>query len=535
MYNLLIVDDEPAVLEGILSSLEWEEHGIEIMGAAANGEEALRILSHTHIHIVLTDLRMPVMGGLDLIRQVKETHPGIRFIILSGFDDFDYIKEAIRLGVEDYLLKPLNKDELSSALLTAIEKIENDLHKYIHMMKDVTAFKENLLHRWVTHSISHYEFRERAMLSNIQYSSPEYAVAVVRILDAASLKDMGLAAFSVWNICDEVMNSHSPAIVFRNTENDVIFIFYGEQLYAKAQELRRGLQACLDQVSGLLKIKVFMTLGCVIQGYTNVHESYTDAVSLQNYSLILPCNNILSADDISKPHPHQDALQIDFSVFRNLVTMKRLEEAVTFIEELIAGLGNTGLANLAAAKNTILELLFHLSDVLKNSARRAEELPEDLKNLFSGFDTVRSNLELEQWLKAITCKAIRFLEVKVENTHPLVKQVLDSVHAGYSKDISLKTLSAQYNVNTSYLGQLFKNETGEMFTDYLNNVRIERAKELIAGTPLKMNEIAERVGYTNQGHFFRSFKKLTGLSPAEYKELCVNTSSKTRSQAGDVC
>lgn len=185
MYKVLLVDDEPFIIDGLKQIIDWEEYGMEICGTAANGLEASHRLETNPADILITDIRMPKMNGLELIRHLKSRNSATRFIILSGYDDFEYLKESIQLGIENYLLKPVNQEELLATLVTTIRKIESDTNRTLNLPKDIDIIRENILFRWVANLIMPAELLERSSLLGIDLENTQYCVCVLRPLSRA--------------------------------------------------------------------------------------------------------------------------------------------------------------------------------------------------------------------------------------------------------------------------------------------------------------------------------------------------------------
>lgn len=403
MYKVLIVDDEPLILDGLQYVIDWEEHGAEIVASASNGVEALRALEQSAIHIVVTDIKMPVMDGLELIRQTKSRGLNVKFIVLSGYDEFELVKKAVVYGVENYLLKPLEEEELSSTLLNTIEKLDHEIQLSIHHRQNYSIVKENILFRWVAGRIGHDELTSRAEFLGIDLSFDHYRVA--RVIQENPPRDgeasSGLLASAILNVCEETMNGLAGCIAFRSLHGEPILLFgwsgeesmNGDEL---EEMLEERLAACSSNVKRYLKLDVSIVLGPVVSGYGSVAASYKE----------------------------------------------------TFRTEEASGSVRTG-------------------------------------------DT--------------------------EAAHPTVLKLIDYIDRNYAEEMSLKTLSDIFNLNSAYLGQLFRKTTGDMFSVYLNRIRIEKSKRLLEESHLKMGEIAAAVGFSNVQYFSNVFHKLVGIYPTDYK------------------
>lgn len=416
MYKVLIVDDEPLILEGLKHIIDWEGHGLEIVGEACYGTEAIEILNKTKVHILITDIKMPFMNGLELIRHIREKELNIKCIILSGYDDFEYVKEAAKLGIENYILKPVSEDELLSTLVTTLAKIESELHKQIEIRENNQILRENILYRWVTNNISSEELVKRADFLGISLKSDSYLAIVVskllRSVDGSScpIADDHLLKYAVGNIISQTLTEEGlPFALFHDLEGDIVLLLAGQAAREDRSVLMEALKKCSENMRKFLKITAFMTAGSLETDVKSVHHSYTRAKRLQDDNLIPPSIGIIFWDEIEGS-----------------------------MEENKGG--------------------------------------------------------------------------------SIIKKVLGYIRNQYAADINLKTIAYEFDINPGYLGQLFKKETGDTFPNYLNKFRVEKAKELLANTSLKASEVSERIGYANNSNYFYTvFKKITGMSPSEFK------------------
>lgn len=524
MYRVLLVDDEPYILEGLKHIISWEEYGLEIAGQATNAGDALTMLKD--IHILLTDVKMPEMTGLELIRQAKQMFPEIKAIILSGYDDFEYVKEAVKLGIENYLLKPINRDELASTLANIVDKIEAELYRKIHLNQSMNVIRENILYRLVSGNISREELAQKATLLNIDLDCSSYLVSVFHILslseenDVKTDRDKSLWSFSISNICYEIMEGSGLRVAqFADHHGDIIILFYDTQSQLGYKELGRILEKCAEAIARLLHIHVFVTVGAYVDDYELISQSYSQALELQEYQLVFPPNYVAFHTDIREGVNYaQNDVQVDFEVFRNLLASGRQEDISAYVDDIFTRLSGNSNTSPSTVRNLIVELLVHLNSTAK-AIKRNSSFNLDYQNLISEFSKRKNLTEIKDWLKQLIFAVLGDLKLPEDKTSPIISQVLKYLNQNYSSDISIKTLAGHFNINAAYLGQLFKKETGEIFSDFLFKFRMEKARQLMSDPSLKANEIALKVGYNEASYFYKSFKKYTRLSFSEYRNL----------------
>ena len=420
MYKMLIADDEPFIVEGLKQILNWQEYSIEIAGTASNGIEALELIKKTGSQLLITDIKMPKMNGLELIQRVKELKLSTHFVVLSGYDDFEYLKESIKLGIENYLLKPINCEELEETIINVVNKLEHMNLQDIYIHKDIDIIKNNILYRWVNGSISQAELIERAALLDIALEYSKYVVCILRLSpDSNGSTNRYALIQKAEEICSQAINSYSSGIVFCAPENNIIFIMND------LEESKKLAEQCIKHLKDRLNSNCFFTIGSLEHDYSLLSRSYFRALELQQHSLLVTYENIL--------------------------------EYCSFKE-------NT-------KKDQIYERL--------------------LNTLFE----------------------------KNESVNPIIRRLVTYIKTNFSRDICLKTLAIDLNINANYLGQLFKEETGEYFSDYLNMIRINKAKELLKDLRQNTKDISAAVGYKDANYFYKTFKKYTGISPSEFRNI----------------
>ena len=524
MYRVLIVDDEKSILEGLECIINWEEFGIEIAGLCSNGIDALNVIDNTKIHILITDIKMFKMNGLELINQIRERSLNIKCIVLSGYDDFDYVKEAMLLGIENYLLKPVPVDELTATLKNAIGKIESETHKNIELRKGIDALKDNILNRWVKSDIEKDEFFERAVLLNLNIGTSDYVAAVLKVYsskkEAAESRDpkKRLLRIAINNLCDEVLTKNHAAVTFCDLNGDVVILYSNRDYMINPSIVKDTLLACMKNINESLGVEVFVTVGNMVKHFDDTGISYENARSLQEYQLIMPPNSLLCYNEILKStENYNNRIRISFEVLQKCIYAKDRKGAISFIESVYKQLKSIDGLDPEYIRNLSIEILLYIKQNFNKHISDSDLFFHEFINTFSNILQINSMWGLEEWMKEIIAKAFDIIEYKSNKFSPLIKRVISYTENSYIKNINLKTIAADFRVNPGYLGYLFKRETGDLFNNYLNNVRLEAAKKLLTGTKTKIGDIAIKVGYANISYFNIIFRKNVNMSPADYR------------------
>lgn len=427
MYRVFLVDNEPYILEGLRNIIDWNEYGLEIAGEALNGLDALKQLDFKEIDILLTDIKMPKMDGLQLMRTLKQSKPNIKFIVLSWYDEFNYIKQGIKYGIENYLLKPINVNELASTLVNTVEKIEreNSNDGIIRLKKGLDILRNNILYRWITNSINLEELKERSKVLNINLECYGYTVSIIKVIyppdnvNKVDYNKLSKTIAKVYDLCNETVNPPDSEICFIDLDGSIVLIFCDPANNLSRFAILEKLKNICANIRSKLNLDLFITLGDCQQGYSEIYKSYINAKKLHEYQPAFGDSEII---DYAKVTQGQTA-------------------------------------------NPILPCM--------------------------------------------------------DMTSPVIKEVLNYVNRHYSDELSLKTLGQTFNINSTYLGQLFQKEVGVYFCDYINKFKLDKAKQLLLNTNLKTFQIAQKVGFTSPTYFFRQFKKYFGVTPVELRNCRV--------------
>ncbi|WP_054955514.1 response regulator transcription factor [Paenibacillus dakarensis] len=523
MHKVFIVDDEPFILEGLTSIIDWEELGIHLYGKASGGSEAFEILENQEVDILITDIMMRDMNGLQLIEQLKPIHPQMKFIILSGYNEFEYVKQGMRLGIENYLLKPVNINELRETVESTVQKIEYaDRQAYIEQ-NQLDILRDNIFFRWVTGRFENEELRNRLNFLGINTSFPVYATAVIKTVHDSSMQaNSSLNSEQelnrqVYQLCRNLSEKTGNPLCFSDQDGDMVIITPGNSHDIVKAEALSTLSLIKYEAKSLCHVKVLVTLGSLEPGFLGVSSSYKHAKRLQEFFLINEENEIISYDQINAAALQNGTPSVDWFEFEHLLLSKNKKNIHTFIDSIFTELQFAGSATPAQIHNCAVEMILCTKQVVKDNKLNHEQATSEYKQLFTTIFKAHTIQQLTTHVKFIADSAVDYLCTQDDEFSPVVKQVLHLIKTQYMNELSLKTLSPSLNIHPFYLGQLFQKETGISFSDYVNSFRIKKAQKLLLSTTLKTNEISNHVGYLEAGYFYKQFKKYSGISPTEYR------------------
>ncbi|OPA79416.1 hypothetical protein BVG16_10085 [Paenibacillus selenitireducens] len=518
MYNVFIVDDEPFILEGMPYIIPWEDYGLEIVGEASDGDQALIALQQMHIDILITDITMPTMNGLELISRAREQFPEMKCIVLSGYDDFNYIKEGLQYGIENYLLKPIQVGELKQTLTRTVEKLDTRQRPESIPSNSLDILRDNILYRWVSNRIDTAELKSRALMLSFHIDYPYYRIAVIRPLKA----DHHPLAEDVMQDLYQISRYHAERSegcqCFCDPEGDIIIISGSHDHMNHKANLQGTLDRCRSSVTAKHKgIQLYISLGRMELNHSNVPASYESAKKLQEYFLIYEHHEMMDEEfvqlDISNKR-----WDMDLQTYTKLLLGMERSKLDVFIDTWFNELQCSQVASPSQIRNSAVECILHTKQLMQNYPYSTDWM-QDYKALFTGIFRIHTLDQMKEHVKRIAGAAMECIRMEDDGLSPVIKQVVKHVEAQYEREISLKTLAQTYNMHPVYLGRLFQRETGQLFSDYLNKYRIEAAKQLLADSQYKTNEIACKVGYIDPSYFYKQFKKYCGISPALFRDM----------------
>lgn len=532
MYKVMIVDDEPVILEGLKIVVNWDEYGLKIAGEASNGQSALQQLKSSKYHILITDIRMPEMDGIELIKAARKLDRNLKVIILSGYNDFKQVKEAAKLGIENYLMKPVDEEELSYTLAETVRKLENELFLTIDLENPSNILRQNILNRWVTAGITFQELQSRADILNIRLDHAYYMVSTIKVLDPFTdrasrsewqPKDKELACFAAANVCSELLKADWEIEIFSGPDHQIVMILHSNSPIERS-DFKKSLEKCIHEIHKLLKLDVFATLGSIEEDAERVGDSYAAAASLQDYRMILGPNRVWGEQDVYRFEEGSGVFEApDYDKMTNLVLALDYTSVCAFLDDIFGKLESFSGVSPMFLKTMATEILLSMCSATKDLKEEfwySGKMAEEVINRFSHYVTLQ---QLNHALKRAAGLVIERLSRLHTDMNPLVIRTVKYIEENYMHEISLKTISDLFNTNSIYLGQIFKNELGEVFSHYLSRYRINRAKEMLRSSALSINEISGKVGFQNPSYFISTFRKLAGSSPAEYRKSLLQT------------
>lgn len=531
--NLMIVEDEIRILNSLAHNIPWERHGIEVVGLAENGKEALALMERRKPDIVLLDIEMPEMNGLALAEAALRKEPQLKIVILSGHDDFPYAQAAIGLGVMNYLLKPAGDDEILNAVLTAADEIRRELaekHNLAELQRKwqvrLPQLRADFCRNWMLDRYAEWELHKHMRELNLELEAYSHFAVTVCDIDPLPAEesrftaaDLPLLQFSLESIAGELAEGQDCR-VFADADGTAVLLFYergegAEQTLAKRVNLQ--VPRLLNVVKECLKLTASAGLGTIVGTLAEVPHSYRQACrSLQERAIygneiVIPYLDVKNSEHpIAIDAGFEKKLEIALHAGDSAGAYRLIDE---YFEAVYARADSSGLA---------YEHLLHLSSVftrmIQSRGWSMQKVLQDDYRRFLSFESLLSKDQIVEWAKRAAGHIAAYREhERRSSTHRLVKQMMEAIEQMLGEeDLSLHTLAERLYVNPSYLSRLFKRETGIAFSGYVLKRRMELAKEHLSGG-MKVYDAANASGYRDVSYFAKVFRKYWGVAPSEMK------------------
>ena len=543
MLKIFLAEDEVVVRETIKRMIPWEELGFELVGEAADGEMALPLLIRQQPDLLITDIKMPFMDGLTLARLAKKEIPGLKVVILSGYDDFNYAKQAIGIGVEDYLLKPITKNALIERLSEIRSRYEHEKTQkeyYEKFQREMQAYEKNssrdFFEALVDGSMDMMEVYKRAEKLGLDIVAEAYNVLIFTMNcdeDFSGQRD----EYSSWEaesleLLENFFAGHSSAMLFRSN-----IFSYGVLLKGQRETIEENTRACVDEIRKILsrqdgRREWFLAVGQSVERLSQIQKSYHTASRAFSQRYLYD-ENILYYDEMeTMEHPGGQAetednaylQKVDVNALNPAILQKFLsnglqEETENFVKDYFYAIGQEPMESLVFRNYVILNVRFSVISFIKGlgcdtnemeSADTEEVLAESGKNMESAI----------AYAKKMISQAIEIRDQNSGNKNrSILKPAVDFIDSHYmEEDISLNTVANVANVSSNHFSALFSQNMGQTFIEYLTTLRMNKAKELLRCTGMRSSEIAGEIGYKDAHYFSYLFKKTQGMTPSDYRK-----------------
>ena len=539
MIKVFLVEDEIIVREAIHKMIPWAEYGFELIGEAKDGEMALPLIKKSKPDVLITDIKMPFMDGLTLSRLVKKDLPNTKIIIISGYDDFDYARQAITLGIEQYLLKPISKDEFLEVLegIRSKYKKENEQKLYYQKFEnEIKAYEKNAQRDFfellVSEDVDLQRIYEQADRLQIDIMAQCYNLVLFDIGAKSDYQNVGDRysndAADVQNKIDEFFINNRSYQLFRNQQFNYAVLIKGDE-----NEIGQITAECIEFLKTTFEqngtLEWFVCAGKSVERLSMMSECYKEAMKSFAYRY-LGYRYVFSYENIEKTEKDEDMnLQnIDMNAVKQEIIYNFLfnaldEEVDSFVKNYLQMIGGEAMRSKMFQQYILLNLHFCLTSFAEKLGYDKTEIDDSLKFIVD--ERIKSTEDLEKIIGSILRKGIRLREERSKGRNQsVIRTALQYMEENFTDDsLTLNRVAGVANVSANHFSALFSQKMGQTFIEYLTQLRMNRAKEQLRCTDMRSGEIALEVGYKDPHYFSFLFKKTQGCTPSEYR-------NQTRSQ-----
>ena len=544
MLKIFLAEDEVIVRETIKRMIPWEELGFELVGEAADGEMALPLLIRQKPDLLITDIKMPFMDGLTLAKLAKKELPELKIVILSGYDDFNYAKQAINIGVEDYLLKPITKNALIERLSEIRSRYEHEKTQkeyYEKFQREMQAYEKNssrdFFEALVRGSMDMMEVYKKAEKLGVDIVAEAYNILIFTMNSEEDFSGQK-EGYSEWEaesleMLEEFFSGHPSAMLFRSN-----IFSYGVLLKGQKESIKEITKECVGKIQGILKRKEskrewFLAVGQPVERLSQIKKSYHTASRAfsQRYLYV---ENILYYDEMemmehrsgqADTNDNAYLKKVDVNALNPAILQKFLsngiqEETENFVKDYFYAIGQEPMESLVFRNYVILNVRFSVITFLKGLGCDTEGMePENTEEILA-----ESGKNIESAIAYVEKMVSQAITIRDQNSgnknRSILKTAVDFIESHYmEEEISLNTVANVANVSANHFSALFSQNMGQTFIEYLTSLRMNKAKELLRCTGMRSSEIAGEIGYKDAHYFSYLFKKTQGMTPSDYRKV----------------
>ena len=529
MYRLLIVDDDPWVRRWLMEHINWEELGFVTVREAVNGCKAMKLIEEEQPHVVITDIKMDEMDGIELLAKVRDRYSDVRMILLSGYDEFEYARAAIKKGAVDYLLKPIEENELVAIIKRTLAEIEQESTGREHQKKiseqleqSIQLLQANFVKELLAGDLSDpADLKDRFSIRNINIDFSSFYVLVLEIDNQTRLagtlnpdKAKALKKHIKDNVEKQLAKTGKVICFF---ENDLLVIGYSPASF----DFEKDIGLIREEIHRDQEVTVSVGISRLKESPALAREAYLEAYKALRSKFYFGRNQTLFYKE-EEPEGGNVFFEIgQKQQLLNALEIGNSEKA----SELLGDLFRT-IRERKISYETLNIIHLRLLDILYQSLERAGFSQDALfasgSETGEGLEKFETLDDLENWFLYLFSREIDVIHGKgSRRNRKIIEDAINHIHENISEEFSLDMVAKKLYVNPAYLSRLFKEEVGKTFTHFSMKVRVEKAKELLKDSYLKVYEISEKVGYKNDKYFSRIFKDFEGITPNEYRDRII--------------
>ncbi|MCQ5383853.1 response regulator [Hungatella hathewayi] len=535
LYSIILVDDEEEVRKSIIKQIDWESAGFQVVGDAENGEEALEKIEVLEPDVVLTDIRMPYMDGLTLAEKIRQRYPSTKVVIFSGYDDFEYAQKAIKLNVTEYILKPVNVEELTSIL----KRIKSNLDEEIEEKRNVSRLRENyrkslpIIREQFFNDMVHRRLADDLIESKLrEYDIPitgarKWIIAAIDVekSDDRSKKTLSLheeeelIPISVMQIVREKLKSYCRFSLFQSTAEAGMVVIAALDDDNTTTGLIDVLGDICKETKRILEVPVTIGIGHSVTGLSKIAGSYQSAVEALGYKAVVGSGITIYINDMEPVGSGK--LEFDNSDESDFISAVKFgpDEKIEAVMVRISGKLESARVHYRQQQVYVFGVLNTVIQMIQQYDLNLEEILGGELEYLSVIDKLQKREEFGEWLLKTARKMNQAINQERDmTTRQVIQQAKQYIMDNYQNpDLSVEMICRHLHMSPAYFSTMFKKETGQAYIAYLTEIRLNKAVELLNKTDDKTYVIASKVGYQEQNYFSYVFKKKFGVSPTKFR------------------
>lgn len=526
MYKIALIDDEDIVREGMKDLIPWKELGLELVGDSEDGEDALELIKTLRPHIILLDINMPRINGLELAKIVRETYPEIKIVFITGYDEFSYVKSALKIGVEDYVLKPISKLEMIEILNKIVMKIDHEKKQQEEVKSILNRVKQSIpliqqkcLEEILFEGIEMSILGRRCEQANIPWKKRNYGIILLQNDNKIEGSNgENLTYFAIQNIVRELIEEQISGILFEDEDKIGVLYYSDDEIKDREEKYLNTIGQIKESIAQHIGVTVTIGAGKLVENISEIKYAYQGAKQVLVSSFFGRKEQII-LEEVDTGKENIVSIQTRIKWENQLIETIQKGIVITTVTEEIC--------------NQMKEL--HLSiegchsiweGLVGNLLKKFVQIDETVVHIFNTpinieeeMRTRKTLLEIKDWVDKLYMNCLNYIENQSSPNKNQIKEAMNFIEKNFHRtELSMKMVCDHIHLSPSYFSSIFKKETGLTFVQVVTEHRMEKSKELLLYSMFKTYEIAEQVGFTDPHYFSSAFKKQFGISPSEYRK-----------------
>ena len=519
-YKVFLVEDEIVTREGIRDNVDWAAAGFEFSGDAPDGEIALPLIEETKPDVLITDIKMPFMDGLQLSKIIREHMPWIKIIILSGHDEFEYAQSAIKLGVTEYLLKPISAQDLKNVLINLSSMLDREKQERENLKRLQDKVSDSLvlsrgkfLMQLVMGGVSSADAIEQSQQLGLDIVARHYLVVFIRIDLCEKSQPFDYYQYhKVEQIVSQFAGNNPDVFWTQKDLEELVLLIKGDSLDQLIHEGNFLAELIKQEVENQTSCNLVIEIGTPQNRLGDIHHSFAEAMVKSRSTSSIPARPTLANEQI-------DLIKIDHQAIENYLKFGAIQGFDDFFFTAIQPIGRVALQSPLIKHYLFIDIILTATQFISDLGGSADQIVTDIYGIENIVTKIKSMEQIKEEIWKVFVTALTYRNSQANHERIIILQeakVYLDLHFA-DPDLQMSKVAQIFNISPSHFSTIFRQELGETFRDYLGRIRINRAKELLRTSNLKCAEVAHQSGFNDSHYFSFVFKKKTGRTPQQFR------------------